>query len=187
MSNIPIRPSLITGANAKIKFGRKVVAYATSVEYNITTDTIPVEVMGRYEVVNYEPVGIYVGGSLSVVRYSKGASSSNLHKEALPNSNSEGNSSENIAPGHFNPATIINSNAVELEIFQKLGKGAVGTSSNIEDIEVIKVKNCRLTSKGGGISKRGHIVEVYSWVGVLAQDDGDTNIQRTKSTGEDLQ
>lgn len=177
-----IRPSLITGANAKIKSGSQILAYAVNVSYGVSVETIPVETLGRYEVVTHEPISYYVGGSLSIIRYSATAATKN--PASLPDSAQTGNSPDNWVTGHFNPSTLINSQTVDIEIFQRLGAGNPG-SSDSNDIEVIKVMNCRLTSKGGNISKRGYLVESYDYVGVLQQDDGDITTART-IVGTDL-
>jgi hypothetical protein len=50
------KPSFITGATAKIKIGNLTMAYAQDVSYSTTVTTIPIETMGRYEVVSNEPV-----------------------------------------------------------------------------------------------------------------------------------
>jgi hypothetical protein len=52
-------PSFITGATAKIKIGALTMAYAQDVSYNTTVTTIPIETMGRYEVVSNEPVAYF--------------------------------------------------------------------------------------------------------------------------------
>ena len=180
MPNAQIRPSLITGANAKIKVSgtNKILAYAVGVSYGVSIDTIPVETMGRYEVVSHEPISYYVSGSLSIIRYTKAAAEQNPtsipDKELLP----DGNMVDNWVNGHFNPASLINSETFDIEIYQRLGKGEPGDTES-EDKQVIKVMNCRLTSKGGGLSKRGYLVEGYDFVGVLQQDEGSSKIGRT--------
>jgi hypothetical protein len=171
-----IRPALITGANAKIKVGTKILAYAVNVAYGVSVDTIPVETMGRYEVVNYEPLSYYISGSLSIIRYTGKMATD--RPDSIPDSNMSGNGTEHWVNGHFNPATLINSESVDIEIFQKAGTGAPGTPST-EDIEVIKLVNCRLTGKGSNLSKRGYLVEGYEFVGVLHVDEGNLAMQRT--------
>ena len=177
MANTPqIRPSLITGANAKIKVGEKVLAYAVNVSYGVQVETIPIETMGRYEVVSHEPISYYVGGSLAIIRYNGEAVVQ--HPNSLPNANNSGNKVDNWVNGHFNPATLINSETVDIDILQKIGTRQPGTSAS-DDIQTIKVMNCRLTSKGGQLSKRGYLIEAYDFVGVLQQDEGSQTTART--------
>ena len=171
-----IRPSLITGANAKIKVGDKVLAYAVNVAYGVSVDAIPVETMGRYEVVTYEPISYYVSGSLAVIRYTGRAATE--RPDSVPDSATTGNGTEYWVNGHFNPATLINSETLDIEIFQKFGTGNPGTSTS-DDVQVIKLNNCRLTAKGSNLSKRGYLVESYDFVGVLHVDEGNIAMART--------
>jgi hypothetical protein len=70
--------SLITGSNAKVVFDGITLAYATDVQYDVSIQTIPVEVMGKFEVLANEPVAYLVAGSFSVVRYTAAAKSGNI-------------------------------------------------------------------------------------------------------------
>jgi len=175
-----IKPSFITGANAKIKAGDITIAYAQDVAYNTTVTTVPIETMGRYEVVTNEPVAYFVDGSLSVIRYTSVAA-------GLAGTSSDGNGVGNwnfADPAgsnggqHFNPAEMLASQTWDLEIFQKSDNaGAITTT------RVIKVKDCRFTRKGGSITKRGVLVEQFSFNAILADDDsltaersGDTDL-----------
>ena len=172
-------PSFITGATAKIRIGNLTMAYAQDVSYNATITTIPIETIGRYEVVSNEPVAYFVDGSLSIIRYTKEA--------ALMNgAASNGNSVEqwHNAPGSggttgdgFDPARIIASETFDLEIFQKLASG--GTES------IGKLRDCRFTRKGGGISKRGVLTEVFSFNAILMDNDADVEVGH--SGDQDLQ
>lgn len=154
------KPSFITGANAKIKIGGNTLAYAVNVSYGISVETIPIETLGRYEVVTHEPTGYYVGGSLAIVRYNaKAVAESN---NSVVDGADSGNQTETWVTGHFNPAKLLASKTVDIEVYQKM--------DGVGDVETIKILNCRLTSKGGGITKRGHLIEAYSFVGVLAED-----------------
>ena len=86
-----VKPGLITGSNAKIQLGGKTLAYATDIQYSVDVAVIPVEVMGRFEVVTNEPIAITVNGSFSIVRYSKGS--------PVPNAAADGNGVGKFAVG----------------------------------------------------------------------------------------
>lgn len=172
-------PSFITGATAKIKIGALAMAYAQDVSYNVTVTTIPVETMGRYEVVSNEPVAYFVDGTLSIIRYTKEASSMN---GAAANGNSveqmvnTAGSGGNAGDG-FDPSRMICSETFDLEIFQKLCTGGVES--------VGKLRDCRFTRKGGAINKRGILVEQFAFNAILM--DNDSQVQVGHSGDDDLQ
>lgn len=174
------KPSFVTGANAKIKAGNLTIAYAQDVSYNVTTTTIPIETMGRYEVVSNEPVAYFVEGSMSVIRYTKVAAQLGMSGVAQ-NGNGVGNwnfGTGGKASEHFNPGEMLLSQTWDLEIFQKYdNNGAVETEL------VEKVRDCRMTRKGGGINKRGVLVENFAFNGILADGDSFT---ASESGDEDL-
>lgn len=160
-------PSFITGATAKIKIGNLTMAYAQDVSYNTTVTTIPIETMGRYEVVSNEPVAYFVDGTLSIVRYTKEASAMN---GAAANGNSveqwqNAAGSGGTAGDGFDPARIIASETFDVEVFQKLASG--GTES------IGKLRDCRFTRKGGAINKRGILVEQFAFNAILMDNDAD--------------
>ena len=172
-------PSFITGANAKIKAGGITIAYAQDVSYNTTVTTIPIETMGRYEVVSNEPVAYFIDGSLSVIRYTKvaqvngmdgaAAGGNGLGKWVLSDT-----PKSTLASSHVDPGNILASESFALEVFQKLADGSE---------KVIKIKDVRFTRKAGGINKRGVLVEQYAWNAILGEDDsfavsgsGDTDL-----------
>jgi hypothetical protein len=172
-------PSFITGATAKIKLGNLTMAYAQDVSYNTTVTTIPIETMGRYEVVSNEPVAYFVDGTLSIIRYTKEASQ-------MQGAAAEGNSVEQwqntagsggVAGDGFDPARIIASETFDLEVFQKLASG--GTES------IGKLRDCRLTRKGGGINKRGILVESFAFNAILM--DNDSQVEAGHSGDQDLE
>lgn len=165
------KPSFITGANAKIKAGGLTMAYAQDVSYSVTTTTIPIETMGRYEVVSNEPVAYFVEGSLSVIRYTKVAFDKQMSGVAQ-GGNGMGNwnfSTGGKASDHINPGKLLASQTWDMEVFQKHdNNGAVETEL------VEKIRDCRFTRKGGGINKRGVLTEQFSFVGILADGDSFT-------------
>jgi hypothetical protein len=164
-------PSFITGANAKIRAGGLVLAYAQDVNYTATIDVIPVETMGRYEVVSNEPVGYRVSGTLNVVRYTPVAQANGM-AGAASGGNGLGNwnlqsPAAGTAGDSVNPGRLLSSQTWDLEVFQKKqdGTGAITSQPSV------KVQDCRFTSLGGAITKRGILVESYSFVGILESDE----------------
>jgi hypothetical protein len=103
-----IKPTFMVGARAKIKIDTKTVAFATNVSYTVDVAHVPVEVMGSYEVVAYEPVGYRVNGTLTVVRYTAAANTTQA-----PGTSPDGNSvfkmgaSAAAAPAAFNPGNTV--------------------------------------------------------------------------------
>lgn len=170
-------PSFITGANAKIKAGEITIAYAQDVSFNVTVTTIPIETMGRYEVVSNEPVAYFVDGTLSVIRYTKIAK-----ENGMPGTDENGNSLGNwnlaetgqTADYGVNPGTMNASDSFTLDIYQKTPAGAA-------DVNAIKVKQVRFTRKGGGINKRGVLVEQYAFNAIYQDDD----VTQTSPSGDD--
>jgi len=80
------RPFFVTGARAKVRLGNAVVAYCTDVSYTVDVVHAVPRVLGMFEGVSVEPISYAVNGTLSVVRYlrgAKGASSENI-KFPLP-------------------------------------------------------------------------------------------------------
>jgi hypothetical protein len=169
-------PSFITGANAKIKAGDITIAYAQDVSFNVTVTTIPIETMGRYEVVSNEPVAYFVDGTLSVIRYTKTA------YPGMPNTAANGNSLGNwqlaetnqSADYGVNPGKMNASDSFTLDVYQK-------TPGEASDVNVIKVKQVRFTRKGGGINKRGVLVEQYAFNAIFQDDD----VTATSPSGDD--
>jgi len=175
------KPSFITGANAKIKAGDLTIAYAQDVSYNTTVTTIPIETMGRYEVVTNEPVAYFVEGTLSVIRYTKIAEENQMSGAAKGgngvgkwNFQTGGNGGE-----HVNPGKLLASQTWDLEIFQKFADAGGATQTT----ETVSVKDCRFTRKGGAINKRGVLVEQFAFSAILIDDDsfdaansGDTDL-----------
>lgn len=172
-------PSFITGASGKIKMGALTMAYAQDISYNTTVTTIPVETFGRYEVVSNEPVAYFVDGNLSIIRYTKeasdmaGAAQNGNSVEQMQNAAGSGGT----AGDSFDPARIIASETFDLEVFQKIAGG---------DTESVgKLRDCRFTRKGGSITKRGVLTEVFSFNAILMDNDAD--VQVGNSGDQDLQ
>ena len=182
------KPSFITGATAKIKIGNLTMAYAQDVSYNATVTTIPIETMGRYEVVSNEPVAYFVDGTLSVIRYTKKASGNGVavDQSAQTTGNSVNAWSNSAGQGGnagdaFDPGNLLNSETFDMEIFSKIPGD---TNSQNEIQSVIKLRDCRFTRKGGAINKRGILVEQFAFNAILADNDGDRAV--TTSGDQDL-
>lgn len=172
------QPSFLTGANAKIKIGAITIAYAQDVSYRATVSTIPVEVMGRYEVISHEPIAYTVEGSLSVIRYTAAATG----EGAAADGNGIGKwdvTADTKGSAHFNPSTLLTSKTFDLQVFQKIADDGTGS------IAAIKLIDCRFTSKGGAVNKRGVLTEQYSYNAILAEDDS-FDVAVTGGAGTDL-
>lgn len=168
-------PSFITGATAKIKAGGLTFAYAQDVSYRVNVDTIPVETMGRYEVVSNEPVNYSVAGELSIVRYTAIAKTNNM-----PGSNAGGNGlgAKDWATGgkgsdQFDPGNLITSQTWDLAVFQKTA-GGVDSAISPTVNKVWTITDCRFNNKSAGLNKRGILVDRLAFVGILASDDSFT-------------
>jgi hypothetical protein len=164
-----LKPSFLTGANAKIKIGAITIAYAQDVAYRASVSTIPIEIMGRYEVVSHEPVAYSVEGSLSVIRYTSHATTAG----AAADGNGVGNwqtTSTDTAESHFNPSKLMQAETFDLEVFQRIGQAA----SDVLDGPnggIVRLVDCRFTSKGGSLNRRGILIEQFAFNAILADDD----------------
>ena len=175
------KPSFLTGANAKIKIGSITIAYAQDVSYRVTISTIPIEVMGRYEVISHEPIAYSVEGSLSVIRYTAAATGAG----AAANGNGIGEwnvSGDQYGDAGLNPQQLLLSETFDLQVFQKENDGSVMQSVHGAAIKLI---DCRFTSKGGSVNKRGILTKQYSFNAILAQDDSFT-VARSGGSETDL-
>ncbi len=161
------KPAFITGANAKIFIDDILIAYATDVSYNIDAVTIPVEVMGRYEVLSNEPIAYGINGTFTVVRYTKAAKA----RAGADGAAESGNPSEALGVGdNQDPARMLNSTTFDLKIYQKMKEGDVSAEGPTTSICVFRAEDCRIVRRGGVLSKRGILMESYAFVGVLAGD-----------------
>lgn len=184
------KTSLITGSNAKIRINDVTLAYAVDVQYQVDVATIPVETMGRYEVLSNEPISTTVAGSFTVVRYTSAAAkvnSSGGATSAISGAASTGNgvgnwgkkdggetaATSNKGPStHFNPKDILTSTTVDIEIYQKFVNSPGAPSATATDSLLIKkIKDARLTRMSGSINKRGILMESYQFVAEMAEDD----------------
>ena len=164
-----IKPSFLTGANAKIKIGAITIAYAQDVSYRVTVSTIPIEIMGRYEVVSHEPISYSVEGNLSVIRYTAAALASGTNADG--NGVGEWQITNNATGDtHFDPSKLMSAETFDLEIFQRIGPGA-GDLQDGANGGIVRCLDCRFTSKGGSLNRRGVLIEQFSFNAILADDD----------------
>lgn len=172
-------PKFFTGAMAKILLTTPdgvpvILAYASDVSYNVDVITIPIDTLGRYEPASIEPVAYGVSGSFSVVRYT-GAAAKNAN---APDASANGNSSAQMGiDSHTNPGKFDTTKTFDIEIRQKYDSGASG------EYGIFKVQDCHITRKAGSLTKRGALIENYSFVGVLAGDtDPTTNVLKVAAS-----
>jgi hypothetical protein len=167
----------VTGANAKLKIGTKTLAYATDCQYSVTVFTAAVEGFGRYEVLANEPVAYTCEGMFNVIRYTKAAKIAGITDAATngnPSSTLNGTAAggtANSAADHLDPSQILLSSTFDLDIFQKVtpnsGPTAAGTPGIIG---IYRIKDCRIVRRGATLSKRGVLVDSYSFVGIISGD-----------------
>ena len=198
-------PSFITGANAKIKIDDLTMAFAQDVSYSITVGTIPIRSMGRLEVAAHEPVSYMVQGTLTIVRYTKNAASAQIDvyklesvdDDANPNTpnvvrsvktgdkkkliqgaansgnsvNRWNSSSAGNIGDQLDPSKILSSLTFDLEIFSKIDNGG-----NTNSQSIIKIRDCRLTSKSGSLNKRGLMLDQFTFNAILIDNDEDFKV-----------
>jgi hypothetical protein len=172
--------SLITGSNAKIVFDGKTLAYATDVQYDVSVQTIPVEVMGKYEVLANEPVAYLVAGSFAVVRYTA-AAKPGLISGAAAGGNGLGNiqgTANSTAPNaalsgggnsvQMDPGQLLLAKTVDIALFRKKVNNPTAAG---EQEMFMTIKDARLTRMGGSVNKRGVLMEQYQFVAEIAYND----------------
>jgi hypothetical protein len=167
-----IKPTFVVGARAKVKIDGKTLAFATSVNYTVDVAHVPVEALGSYEVISYEPVGYRVSGSLSIVRYTANANATAVNK-----TETEGNSvfkmglatNASRAPAAFNPGNLILSETFDLEVYDRRD----GNPAN-DGQKFITISDTRFERRQGGINSKGLLEEQYTFNGILMHDDAAT-------------
>jgi hypothetical protein len=160
-------PGMVTGANAVIKIGNTTMAYSYDVNYTIDIPHLPIEVMNKYENITNEPVGYYISGSFTILRYTIAAKNANL-TEQDSNSPQKWTTGDNKMPlqNQLNPGKILSSQTVDIVLYQRYYDGSQETS-----VEFLKLKNCRLTNRSASVNKNSHMTERFDFVGELASDD----------------
>jgi len=166
-----IKPTFVVGARAKVKIDTKTLAFATNVNYTVDVAHVPVEVLGSYEVVAYEPVGYRVNGTMTVVRYT-----ANGNQVSAPSTTTgDGNSvfkmgvSAAGAPAAFNPGNLLLSETFDIEIYDRRD----GTAAN-DGQKFVTISNARFERRSGGLNAKGLLEEQYSFNGIMMSDDAAT-------------
>lgn len=169
-------PGFVSGANAKIQLDSKTIAFASDVSYNVDTLTVPVECIGRYEVLSNEPIAYGCNGTFTIIRYTKQAAVANIAGAATDgNSPSKISTVDSNISTHMNPAQMLMSKTFDLEIFQKVDQSG-------STIGVFKISDCRITRRGATLNKRGILVDTYAFVGILATDSDAAEANKTAGT-----
>ena len=164
-----IKPSFVVGARAKIKIDNVTVAFATNVNYNIDVTHVPVEVLGAYEVVSYEPVGYRVNGTLTVVRYTTAANEVKVDgTDAIGNSSFNMGDSDNTAGvrAAFNPGNLLISETFDITVYDRRDG-----RKDQDGIKFVTVHDARFERRSGGLNAKGLLEEQYSFNGILFSDD----------------
>lgn len=167
-----IKPSFVVGARAKIKVDGATLAFATDVNYSVEVTHVPIEVLGSYEVVSYEPVGYRVSGSLTVVRFTSNGNQASVDQTNTSGAAKTGNSSFNMgstaarAKAAFNPGNLLLSETFDIEVFDRRD----GTAS-ADGQSFIKISDARFERRSGGLNAKGMLQEQYTFNGILFNDD----------------
>jgi hypothetical protein len=108
----------------------------------------------------------------------------------MPGASSGGNGMGNVrfktggtGSDHLDPGNILFSQTWDLAVFQKV-QTAEGATTSTVDPAFLTITDCRFTSLGSGLTKRGILVDRMSFVGILMSDDsftathsGDTDLE----------
>lgn len=173
--------AFVSGANARLKVGAKILAYATDLSYDIQMNIIPIEAIGSYEVRRYEPISYSVSGSFTVMRYT-----SYMQPE---NSNPDGKGNGAIQVGgetsmgrQLDPGSVLSSEPFDIEITQsKAGEADTTDTATVTLNSFFKLYGCRVTSRSASLNKRGVLMDTYRFVAILAGDTDDGSNPPTTS------
>jgi hypothetical protein len=178
-----IKPGFITGANARVKLDGVTLAYCTDLNFTVDVATIPIEVIGTYEVKSYEPVAYSVNGSFSVIRYTSKDGSANPHEGAAasgtPADKLVGPSGNSVGK-QLDPGRILTSSTFDIEIHQVAANSETTTAAN----STYKIQDCRVTRRSSSLNKRGVMVDSYAFVGVLGGDTDDGQVTTVSHSGQ---
>lgn len=169
--SITNRPAFITGANAKLKIGDLTVAYVMDLSYSLETETMPIEAFGKYEIVANEPTSFSVSGSFSVMRYTNALST------AIEGTAGGTGATALGLDKQMDPSRILLSKAFDLIVSQK--HSLDGTTVVTKDY--LGIYGCRITNRRATLTKRGVLIDTYSFIGVLA-GDLDATVPPTRSS-----
>lgn len=180
-----VRPTFITGANAKVRVNDKTLAFCTDLSYSVQILTQTPKILGMYEGSSVEPLGYTVSGSFSVIRYAKDI------KDAVGNGaardlagNDAGNGvgnwggawggtlgdflarngvgNDGRANEALDPSKFQNSVTFDIQVYQKTPTG---------DIGVANIRNVRITQADFQLTKRGAAVQRFNFVALYVDED----------------
>lgn len=181
-----IRPTFITGANAKVRVNDKTLAFCTDLSYSVQILTQTPKILGMYEGSSVEPLGYTVSGSFSVIRYAKDVKGS-VQGGKAPNGlagNDAGNGVGNwggvwgSGAGDFlarngvgndgranealDPSKFQNSVTFDIQVYQKTPTG---------DLGVANIRNVRITQADFSLTKKGAAVQRFNFVALYVDED----------------
>ena len=168
------KPSFVVGARAKIKLDGVTLAFATNVNYTVDVTHVPVEVLGAYEVVAYEPVGYRVSGTLTVVRYTANGNQPQTAGIADSNGNSLATVTKGVAgaagvPAAFNPGNLLLSSTFDIDVYDRRDGIATATGQVFAHVQ-----DARFERRSGGLNAKGLLEEQFTFNGILFGDDAAT-------------
>jgi len=165
------KPTFIVGARAKIVLDNTTLAFATNVNYTVDVAHVPVEVLGSYEVVAYEPVGYRVNGTLTIVRYTANGNVGAIGSPGTDDTATKGNSINTVgdaagAQAAFNPGNLILSQTFEIVVSDRRSGTATAASQ-----QFAKIRDARFERRSGGLTAKGLLEEQFTFNGLLMDDD----------------
>lgn len=166
------KSTFVVGARAKVKIDGATLAFATNVNYTVDVAHIPVEVLGSYEVIAYEPVGYRVNGTLTIVRYTaNGNTASAAKNDAGGNSVFKMGAAANAAraPAAFNPGNLLLSETFDVEVYDRRDGNAAHDGQKF-----VTISDARFERRSGGVNAKGLLEEQYTFNGILMHDDAAT-------------
>lgn len=180
-----IRPTFITGANAKVRVNDKTLAYCTDLSYSVQVLTQTPKVLGMYEGSSVEPLGYTVSGSFSVIRYAKdvqenvgGKAANGLAANDAGNGvgnwggawggkvgdflarngvGNDGRANEALDPSRFS-----NGVTFDIQVYQKTPNG---------DIGVANIRNVRITQADFNLQKKNAATQRFNFVALYVDED----------------
>lgn len=181
-----VRPTFITGANAKVRVNDKTLAFCTDLSYSVQILTQTPKILGMYEGSSVEPLGYTVYGSFSVIRYAKDIKSNVGADHAARNlaGNDAGNGvgnwggvwggtlgdflarngvgNDGRANEALDPSKFQNGVTFDIQVYQKTPGG---------DIGVANIRNVRITQADFQLTKRGAAVQRFNFVALYVDED----------------
>ena len=176
-----IKPTFVTGSRAKIRVDGATFAFATNVNYTVDVTHVPVEVLGAYEVIAYEPVGYRVSGTMTVVRYTANPNqvpTNGTAKDAgagagnSPFAHANGTVGAAAVPAAFNPGNLLLSSTFDIEVYDRRDGQADQMGQRF-----VYISDARFERRSGGLNAKGLLEEQFSFNGILFSDDAATVVR----------